>query len=682
MRTWLVAILLVPLSQAWVVDDPAGDQELWIETTSQPVPDGFFEAGDLLALTIEEDQQQFTFHLAVVELDHGDDVPLLETMQTAIAFRHGEVRYALHMQWNLHLMVAAGDEPTAFCDLWTLHDQFPERIERIECEADVDAARITAWVPRDQVPDQDAAFPVPGHVFEEIQVVSRADGVELPTQFANGLLVLAGQQVSLVRVNDFLPDDGTATYEVQQGGGVVSGLSLSSPEPARASNGEATTLLFEADLLSLVDRPVETRFKAADVPDGWDIWFPTQGTELAAGQGTTVPVLVSMPFVHEHGSRQEFTVRVEAADDASTHAELVLAVAFTEVPQPSGHHPRVWAHGGTAGQIRIDDISLLERPYTFWNTLEEADQEPIPARFVPAKDGYASGWSGPLLPGLGMGLQVDLARVGEAVLDITTTRPIADAQIGGRVVHVVGEQETVLMELVPRGDPMAFGPMSTETFEADLVPTGVARVPYHPDGQLWFEAWLEPITDGNDPQPLLDEYAEALTLEQAWMDLPLLEYHDAVDEAYASIQQVRLSAVQEALVNPGRTTVFDVTLFNNGPEDAAYVLSLEGEGMLSTERLEVARGGSQTFQVGLRAPESASHGDGINVVVQAVHADDADVRALLRLVARVDDRTEVPDQADTFTVKPPTEDAPGANALLAVLAASMACGVLRRRHSP
>lgn len=684
MRVVVLLLLLVAPTAAALAEDPAGDVSVTLD--GEPTLGLQPRLGhlDLRSLTLEERPDALAFTLTLDDL-RSDGVTFVDTVTHVLTFRIGTVDYVLTFVRGSY-----ADSPTETShgvSLWrAVAGDGLHFVSEYDVEVDEPAGTLAAAVPRVHLVDEAGAKAAPGTVLEDLAVTSRpsaGNGANLAGDLANLLLdeLGVGGVVPRVEVQDRMPDAGALAYAVRTGAGVAQGMTLTVEEPARLSNGEATTLLFVVRVRNDQEDPRALHFQQSGAPADWDVWFPAQGAALGAGEAREVPVLVRMPFVHQHGARNEFTLRVSDPGDPDVFGETQLAVEFTAVPQPSGHHPRLWIHTAPSANdfaFHGDDVRG-GRSEPFLNAREEDGDGSPAASNGPVGPNRTLGWRVPLAPGLGMGLH--FIEGGEGELSFTldaNNEPQSGLRLGGALVHVTAlGNETVLARF--QAAPVDLMPGESHEFSGPLVvQPGVGRIPYQPRANLELHLWPESDLAFGLQHSLL--VSSDLSLRGGTLDLPLLEYHDDVDASFGDLRTLVLDAgVRERFVNPGETTLFDVRVTNGGATDRALSLRLLGDTAWATllpETLTVPAGGSATVLVSVQVPADARDGEQADLVVEAVGADG--VRALLRLVARVDSTSDHPDlsgQVPTASVK----ESPGAPALAGLLAVAVVAARARRR---
>lgn len=688
MRTGLIllVLLLSTPATALVIEDPAGDAQVFLQGSGQPVPADRYAAVDTLGLEIEETRDELTFVLHVVDAAPADLVPLVETTTHAISWRFGTHTYTLLVtrQTDVETGVLASG---AYARLERRADDesFSTTVERVDVEVDAEANTYTVPVPRSLLVDHAGAPALPGTMFSEVRVRSEGTFISFLNDF-NEDLDNFGEPLGVdppdvqTTVLDRMPDDGTGAYAVRLGGGEHHGIGLSASEPTRASNGEATTMLFTLHLRNDQAEAVPVHFATEGVPEGWDVWFPAEGATFESGAPRDVPALVRMPFVHQHGSRHEFTVRAEHAEDQSVYGETALGVVFTEVPQPSGHHARGWLHTRlTPEPLFLGNLTISDDVEGYWNAQEDhGDDAPLrPTRYF--GDEFAPGWDLPLHPGLGMGLDFDIEGLGSLEFPVRTgAQPMTATQLQGRLLHVAADgNETVLADLADDATPVDLASDTTHTFTATLTPTAAAdRVPYEPRAGLRLQVWLDRPAEAEQTASIIMG-SDVLMLPGGVLDLPLLEYHDEVDDAFSDLRTLRMvTPMQDVRVNPGKTAVFAVNLTNAGATDQDLRIQVVGENVewatVTPAKRLLAGGDSVQVLVVVAVPKEAVDGEQADLVLEA---EGDGVRSLLRLVARVDTEAEHEDQSHLVPASP-TKQSPGP---LGVLVLALLAFVARRR---
>jgi hypothetical protein len=178
-------------------------------------------------------------------------------------------------------------------------------------------------------------------------------------------------------------------------------------------------------------------------------------------------------------------------------------------------------------------------------------------------------------------------------------------------------------------------------------------------------------------------------------ELPLFEYHDRVNQLFASSSSLMLAAdmPQDRMVNPGKQVLFNLTLMNHGSAPVTVDLTLKGthvewSQMLAPAKTEVTLpvGGTLPVSVAVRIPSSASagdamgHGDMADLVLTATATTDLNQRTLARLHVMVDSSRDWPsDEATILAIEGvKTKKTPGPE--LPLLALGLVAVALARRR--
>lgn len=661
--------------QAAVMTDPSGDVQVYLD--GEPVAPAQGERWalhDLLALNVTETPVALVFRLDMERLHRDTNVFFLDSVNARISFVRGDVDYVLEMRRNMGL--GTDIEPGYYASLEKYSQEgFMVSNAPLDIEVDEQAATMKVAVPRNMLLDHAERLPLPGHALERMWVETSnfLTANDYAFLFVDALRkdlgVDAGPDSGL-RVTDRMPDSGNVTYGIRTGFGDGQGASLSTQEPLRVSNGEATTLVYGLDLRHDAGDATAFRFTAQGPPSGWNVWFPVQDAEVDAGQLRTVPVAVRVPFAHSHGSIETVTVRAEALQDVSVWAESDVGIHYPEVPQPSGHHDTLHIHSAASpfffsiNGVPGDETDPVTGGYGWLNAVEEdeADEDvPVGSGPMGFGDRNAAGWRLPLVPALAMGLDVASASQGTAELRMRSERPMSGLLLAGEVVHVDGDGNgTPLMDLESQ-ETLDVDAQESFIVTADIVPTNVSRVPYTPRAGLEVAFWFE--IDGADA--VLEVLrGDSFELLGGSLRLPLNEYHDAVDASFAADQAFRLVGdVQERIAAPGSIIVFDARVEQDTNRSGDYRLALDGRnvGWARLETPEGTRaepGASLPLQVVVTVPPDAPGGDGMDILVEAVDSNDPVRRSLLRLVLRVDAGAETVDESDRIRMQAPAKESP------------------------
>ena len=671
---WLVLLLLLPTTQAFL-SDPADDVRITLD--GEPIGDAEgerWELHDLRGLHIEESPLAITFQINVTTLARDPNLFLADSISYVTEFRHGNASYAVHLDRNMGI---GPDLEPRYSGVVERRDGVGFTYRSFDAVADEAAGTIRADVPRDALVDHEGRLPLPGHVFTDLrtEAYNPITGDDVAYGLGRALLSIAGPPPGpdeTARVVDAMPDAGTVDYAIRTGLGEGDGAALSTQHPLRVSNGEATTLVFDVGLRHTAAEGRSFRLTASEVPRGWDVWFPVQDVVVEPGDGRSVPVVVQVPFAHQHGAMETFQVRAEAFED-DRFAVTRLGIHYTPVPQPAGHHDRLTLHSAESPFFIVingvpgEEADAATDGFAWFNTLEadERDEDaPVESRPLQQADRAVIGWRMPLSPQLQMGLDL-AARIGSLEVGFEAKRPVAGT-FEGRVVHEAGDVQTDLMRI--EGDAVAAQAMERFDVAADVVPMDIDRVPYDPEARLWLEFWIVPDQVDGFGEGVL---GGAVDLLQGAIVMPLDEYHDAIDEAFSADQAIRLVAdVQERRAAPGSVVVFNVMLEHRRDAPASYAFQVRGPDWFHVRAPDGsgAEGpASVPIQVVARVPEDAR--GRFDVLVEAADTQDDARRSIIRLVLDVAPEAEAIDEEADILDEPQGKQSPGPaiGALLALL---------------
>ncbi|MGB1696964.1 MAG: hypothetical protein ACPHK8_01035 [Thermoplasmatota archaeon] len=700
MKPWLVVLLLIPmLPMATAQDnlqevslDPAGDMEGYVNANGAvlniPAPPGRYQTTDLLGLYVQEQRDTIHFQLEVASLQPTDLVPVLEDAQYFVGFTHN-------------------DQPFVAILTFTYTDQ--EYAWGTLVKQDIDQGgydfitpltvtwegnRLLFDLEREDLTDTNGAAPYPGReltrFFAQSHLASR-DGL------LNVNNIPIGSQWDTV---DNLPDGGPNDFTLP----ILIGLqqrghaSLISPDPMRASNGEATTFVYVLDATNSWDRADQFDITLENIPDGWDVVLQDPIIHLEAGETKQIPILLSIPFLHQHGIVEVFDVKMASHwDNSLGHAQL--GVRFHEVPQPAGHHNEIFFHSQRYGEVTSltgpGDILLSGSiGNAYFNTLEEdpENDDKIEVTGNYWGWGYHNGFPGDVVPqalwrwqmflqpGLEMGLDFDLSGEGTATFPFATTLPVPGAVLAGELFHWGYDPETqawtrTVIAQMDTGAPRDFtGP---ETFQFTFpIEAEADEIPYLKDaflGMNWNLTSTRPSGFTGIEAPRL--------LPGGTMTLPMFEYTDPVDEVFPELgaARIRMQSDLERAVNPGRSIIFEGELMNHQDTEDQFTFSHVGVNKdwvtgLPAAPVKLGSNEAYPFQLLITVPEDAADGELADIVLTAKGQSDA--RALVRLVANVDTSTNIPDEGHLKTDE--VEESPAAPVLFAMVALA-ALAMLRRR---
>jgi hypothetical protein len=665
MRAWVVllALLLLPLpvlgqAPATVLSDPKGDVLAGPPGSGQPAPPEAYGYLDLESLSVSEQDDTFTFVVKVADLRSYSETPT-EGGVIDVAFLHNDREFRLSiLRFNFFggsTSVSLYARPAGGSD-WAYQWRDPNAIQ-----ADEAADTYTVVVPRGDLADAQGAPPFLGRNLEQFEATSRS-------LLSNpDLGIFGGDPVAEVpfQVVDRMPNQGReGVFPVTKGLAQTGHARLQSAEPRRASNGEASTFVFSVTARNLGDNSDVFTLSTRDVPSNWVVTLPQPVVELAGGDAAELPVVLSTPFAHQHGTFTTFIVELTSVADPTSVGRVELGLTFLEVPQPAGHHDTLYFHsvaaegfGGTFGTAFAGNdgrvyMNAAEQHEGDSSVAVTGTQTGLNARNTQTSASYR--WWIPLDPGLQMGLDFDITRPGKVVLPIETTMVQPGAQVSGRLVWVDADfpvtPNTVELAAVATigtfaSDAADLGPDARRLYELDVAIDPVADlIPYKSSNNIILIVTL------NTTRPGTVLAAEAPRLAPGGsLQLPLYEYHDPIVGSFQSGSgaKLRLLGQPNVVRNPGAVAHFAGEI--SGPK-GAYSLELLGVNnewarLAGKSTVQLPASGPIGFDVIVDIPKDARDGDRADLVLQATPASGG-AATLLRLLVEVDTDSTHPDDRE------------------------------------
>ncbi len=629
----LVLLLVAPLGQASIIlDDPQGDVNVAGTGTAA---NSRWSQADLLSLEIEETPNQFRFVLSTaVEPDpsrtYADDVTHV------VSFRYGTFAYELRYDvYTLHDAFGS----YYYAALWrqTSPDDYMRIVTNLEVDGQASSGHLSALVPRKYIIDELGVEPFEGSRLTDIRVNAEA----------YWLLGFGGNANSY----DRMPDAGVQAYPVSLGVQQVGDIRLSSDERIRGSNGQATTYFWRVQLHNLNGTfDDEVTLSLLDVPDTWIARLPLATARVPAGEIVDIPILLTIPFAHQHGIIETFLLEARSLRDVESVGRLQLGVEFLDPAQPAGHHDRVYLHSSYAARpmavVATFGFIYTNGPVLEFNTLSEDPrdrQEPVPGTVDTQSDVRAlrAGWVVPLQPALRLGLNFDLSKEGTLEVPIESATAWTDGVLEGYILQVPKDGVSYHppdydgfpgVKVLADVGPVPLGAVgAARAVSAPIIPRPEADVvAYDPDQTLVALLWLH----GNGPVPATYQLAPAVN-PGGNMVLPLLEYHDAIDETFAApdFLQVALTGSTERVIAPGTALLWDLHVRNGGERRLALDATVQGQfsewvTFPAGRFHEVDPNETGVIPIAIRAPADAKPGDVADV-------EDPRIRGIVRVVATV-----------------------------------------------
>lgn len=639
-----------------VLTDPAGDYYASLRDgpgITDPIP--YYEFQDMEWLEITESADGFLFEIKVVDIEG----PLDETVGFSdggffwIHFRHND--------WDYRLEIERPSGQLEIEYFAILRGKFQDADDwgflwrddtNIAWDLSTDTVQFSLG--REQIPDGRGAAPYPGRSLTDFWVVASQRSSSAEADFNGQTLQFPWQ------LQDRMPDTGIGevTFPIMLGLTQTGHARLTSNEPYRASNGEATTFLYTVNATNQGSAPDVFGLAAVGIPNGWIVDMPLAGVSLAGGESVPVPVLVSTPFAHAHGGTAEFTLEMRSTTDTSSVGRVELGVRYLEIPQPAGHHDAIYLHSLANTQTASFNsvFAALFQPSgsVYFNTLETDDSaDEVPVSAFAGLGTAEFTWMIPLEPTLRMGMDWDMDSLGQAALEIQSPLPIQDATLSGTfLLRQAGEGGRFFTD---SGTPLAtfgqtgvsWGPGSNQGFDLEITPLEAADyIPYAASNELWLRIELS-----GTGISLFNQNTVPSLQPGGWFQLPLFEYEDDISDAFDALSGARLAAVSPATrdANPGDVIVFEVDVSASDAAAGTYRLELTGQGVewaTITSPASVSAGPAPVrTTVRVDVPPGAEDGDRADLFLQAVHSSDPQRRGLIRLVVDVDTDAEHDDDS-------------------------------------
>jgi hypothetical protein len=418
---------------------------------------------------------------------------------------------------------------------------------------------ISVSVNKEHFTDESGAPPLPGSSLTSFWAATQ----DWPSD-RTSVSIIPGPGF-VVEWYDQMPQTGTTgEFPVQFGLSTNNDLLLSSPEPRRVSNGEEATYVYEVYAQNLAAETRTFTFEAIDIPDQWSVDLPIQATEVEPHESVLVPVIVSTPFRHEHGTTVQFNVSADGVT-SSSQAILELGVYYTSVPQPSGHHQDIYIHSGQPE----DETDLHARGLEvndFMSTLSD-DPGSFQGPLGPNGNAYTGSytWCMRLTGGMGMGL------------DLTGEDAVFNAEFTTSGLAIAGQLDLTLSVRDTLDDPRVESAICTDGI---MLHKGTAQLDIPMQSSVQVSMPLPASTDRVSPDArsmtlgieftpnvITERQVDAVWIEPgAVIHLALSEYHAEpleLGELGALMQWQTQSIVSRA---PGAVAVLPFTTSIQNPD--------------------------------------------------------------------------------------------------------------------
>lgn len=694
MRLWsglLVALLLTAPASAQVAawSDPEGDQTITYSGTQQgsygaevPNEAGWYPQFDIVrAGMFEETPDDIVFELMVTsEEPSGSEPDDSYLVSYKLHFTYHEEPFRLNVYWY----PSWADMP--FTYLERLEGDYWQYVTWVETGPHPDGEGWTMTLPKWDLRDLQLIPAREGDAISDIHAVAERSEFDWssPVPRPAGFQIFSGGCVDEDSDSPdlggpgcgFNPRDeaGTAasplgSYVLTESPEGLGHILLETERPFRASNGLATTYVYQMRLFNLDDEPDTVSLAAANIPANWDIYLPPR-VDLEAGQIKDIRMAVSVPFGHKHGESASVDILAKSQRDPQSTSETTLIVFWPEIAQPSGHHPRLYFHAdgyrrwmNTAQEDPEADGSGVVGASRWACTLcvQNGDDGP---KTVISEDEYY--WYLYLRPGLFTGLDFDTTGTVEGNLDIAVDETIDSTVTTQLMLYREDQDPLVIAEQIQQ---VAFTAGEARSVAVSMPVVDTAdRIPFETNSALYFNIDVYHIVDDPseaDPEtvqaflvgnPLSGmDYPAELYSGNSYLDLPLLDYHDDVDPGLLdALTRLQLEAPEEVVrpVNPGKTAAYFFEVVNKGDLDDTVEWSIEGPKADWASVVPVqSKVGSQskaTVAIRVDVPADAISDEVADLLLVGQSTKDPDAQVFGNFQAYVETDADIPDESDRF----------------------------------
>lgn len=685
--------------------DPADDARQIGPNSDQP-DNGEHPQADILEVWIgNETLETVEFGIRLKELQGpgGDPAPLplgLVDLSVAPGFT---------IYWSLGLsnfsIQAGGEITNCGGSDYSLRRQYPRGSSTncggFEPEVDAEGRSLRFTIPRERlVNETDVPF---------------GPGADITNFYATASVPISPGPAGTT-ARDRAPDEAFgplyhSTLAGEEGSGA---FTLTALQPVRVSNGESTTLVYPVDIANLEDTPRVVHMTVKnDMPD-WQIRVPAR-LQIAAKETITFPVILSMGFSHDHGGLTTFDVRAQDTTDPTVWAKVRLGVYWLDTPQPAGHHDTLWLHSGGShgygfgfgGQCSTMGLWFNPREIEPDGAATEGDAAGCdftpgdPAALGSYGEGQTFTWMAPLDPPLAIGLDFDLERTGHFTVGVKSKIATTSATLRMQLLYCDTDLEPEPSDpylifarctgkwvlLADASDTRALSANGQADFDLEFTPTAEADfLPFTRESNLMLYVTLQSEQFMTPPGQSNQQIGPLLVVKGSKITLPLIEYHDPIDQAFQNVGALELDARDnfEKPINPGRRSLFTFDLANRGTVPQTVELQIEGHNrewarIVGPTTVELVPGAKSNFTILSEAPVTASVGERAELFIVAQSQTDPNVVAIARLRSTVVDpqSQDVPDE-DPAKFERDAEGAPGLG-LVAILAVTLVAWSMRRR---
>lgn len=675
----VVLTLLAPLGAAQVLledapDDvgattPAGDSVL--------LPGSLRGMVDLLSLEVSDSPESILLGVEVAQIMDGQE-PDGARYWVQFVFEDKEYRAIVDLAGDLPIYTVDGaglQSRNLGANSWT-------GVGEIEASVSVGSpARIDIAIPREFVQDQAGRTSVAGQELSNFFVMSQDHA-------SQGTIVSAVGIGLVTEITDTMPDDGLGfgVYALQFGASGAASVEISSPLFTRGSNGESGVVIFDAYVTNHDSVARDVLVRTGEIPSQWSVEAARPAIHLESGDQVHVPIVVTIPFAHQHGTLKTFQVTIIDVGSDEELDSQEFGIKFYDVPQPARHHNQLYLHakfdGGSESGFENRGGNGL-----FMSTLRDDERGvSTPLRHSYIDNGQLTGvfgWCFPLDPSLQIGLDwqdatglldlvlnagAPLSGVLDGRLVVTAGATDSDfrdsSQCDSRAVHVTAELPGVSVDLPLQG---------SQEIQLTVEPVE-SRLAFGADRELYLE--LELVLDEAVATRVVD--TPRISPGPA-MALPLNEYHDELPELPADVAHFTGSPESRVLRAPGSTALVEVTLAGPPGEYSLDVLGLNTEWVSLPAGTRAEPG--DVIPIRIDVPSDAPLGAVADVVLRAVHDGDL---AYAHIIVETSGEPDLPNDFESASsIEPPSKDSPSVGIAMMTLGLATALSLAsRRRRKP
>lgn len=615
-----------------------------------PVPAGFADRLDLRGLHIAENPSEFIFVLNVTSAaTHGFGGGPLDSGLINIDFKVGKQAYRI----ELNRPLAQDMDVLGALYKWDFGSERFLGAKNLNVLADEASNSLTVAVDRTLLVNENNVAATAGQTITgwSVHAIGHVPGI------ATTLIPETAEMTML----DSMPDQGVGPdYEVLGGARHSGNALLQSPAPLRASNGETGTLIFSVRAFNQGAQPDDYKLSVGNAPAGWHVALPSDDIVIQGHGMADVPVLVTLPFTHFHGTLQTFTLKMESATSLESKASIDLGVQYLAIPQPAGHHNTLFLHVDPAPQAVgiVNTFTAGTNAYLSMNTVEPtATSDTITAKPSGVAGNVTYSWFAYLEPSLQIGIDFHPGE-GSLTIPIQSTHPIS-GMLSGRLVLLDPLGNESKSQQASRYPPYS-GRHVTELGTLTSKHVSISRDAQTVDA-IFRPSISEPIGFASGRSLVLELHfydtsgapgLEDVVTNGGFLILPLNEYSDPVTSfvALGGVHLETLSATKR-IANPGARLLFEGRIHNTESQARALNITLQGTAkhwasFIGEPSHALAADATQTVRFSVTVPKDATSGTRGDVVLDVGQEGGRHTLELFSVV--VDTSKAIPDDSATI----------------------------------